>query len=73
MSRIAHFLDNRLTDGDEIVTLTRLSRFTPKKHFLVLTSVKVIPGTIVRLEGLGTSVIEFAIFRLAITIKSENM
>jgi hypothetical protein len=28
-SRIPHFLDNRLTDGGEVVILTRRPRFTP--------------------------------------------
>jgi hypothetical protein len=35
MSRLPHFLDNRLTDGGEAVSLTHLSPFTPRK----------IPGT----------------------------
>jgi hypothetical protein len=35
MSRIPHFLDNRLTDGGEVVSLTRRPLFTPRK----------IPGT----------------------------
>jgi hypothetical protein len=30
-SRLPHFLDNRLTDGDEIVNLTRRTLFTPWK------------------------------------------
>jgi hypothetical protein len=34
-SRIPHFLDNRLTDGGEVVSLTRRPSFTPRK----------IPGT----------------------------
>jgi hypothetical protein len=34
-SRIPHFLDNRLTDGGEVVSLTRRPFFTPRK----------IPGT----------------------------
>jgi hypothetical protein len=34
-SRVPHFLDNRLTDGGEIVRLTRRPPFTPRK----------IPGT----------------------------
>jgi hypothetical protein len=34
-SRLSHFLDNRLTDGDEVVSLTRRPPFTPRK----------IPGT----------------------------
>jgi hypothetical protein len=35
MSRLPHFLDNRLTDGGESVSLRRRPSFTPKK----------IPGT----------------------------
>jgi hypothetical protein len=35
MSRLPHFLDNRLTDGGEVVSLTRQLPFTPRK----------IPGT----------------------------
>jgi hypothetical protein len=34
-SRLPHFLDNRLTDGGEVVSLTRRRPFTPRK----------IPGT----------------------------
>jgi hypothetical protein len=30
-SRLEHFEDSRLTDGGEVVSLTRLSRFTPRK------------------------------------------
>jgi hypothetical protein len=36
MSRFPHFLDNRLTDGGEVVTLTRRPPFTTRK----------IPGTV---------------------------
>jgi hypothetical protein len=31
MSRLPHFLDNRLTDGGEVVSLTRRSPFKPRK------------------------------------------
>jgi hypothetical protein len=31
--RLPHFLDNRLTDGDEVVSLTRLPPFTPQEDF----------------------------------------
>jgi hypothetical protein len=31
MLRIPHFLDNRLTDGGEAVSLTRQPHFTPRK------------------------------------------
>jgi hypothetical protein len=34
-SRLSHFLENRLTDGGEVVSLTRRQPFTPRK----------IPGT----------------------------
>jgi hypothetical protein len=30
-SRLPHFLDNRLTDGGELVSLTRRALFTPRK------------------------------------------
>jgi hypothetical protein len=30
-SRLPHFLDNRHTDGGEVVSLTRRSPFTPQK------------------------------------------
>jgi hypothetical protein len=32
-SRLPHFIDNRLTDGGEIVSLTRRPPFTPQKDF----------------------------------------
>jgi hypothetical protein len=38
-SRLPHFLDNRLTDGGEIVSLTRRPPFTAGR-FLVLISVR---------------------------------
>jgi hypothetical protein len=38
-SRHPHFIDNRLTDGGEVVSLTRRPPFTPEK-FLVLISVR---------------------------------
>jgi hypothetical protein len=31
MSRLPHFLDNRLTDGGEVVSLTHWPPFTPRK------------------------------------------
>jgi hypothetical protein len=48
------FLDNWLTDGGEVLSLTPRSPFTPGR-FLALISVRglVDPGAIVRLEGLG--------------------
>jgi hypothetical protein len=33
-------LDNRFTEGSGIVSSTRLPRFTPKKHYLVLIYVR---------------------------------
>jgi hypothetical protein len=38
-SRLPHFLDTRLTDVDEVVSLTRRSPFTPGR-FVVLISVR---------------------------------
>jgi hypothetical protein len=38
-SRLPHFLDNRLTDGCEVVSLTRRPLFTPGK-FPVFISVR---------------------------------
>jgi hypothetical protein len=52
--RIRHGLDNRLTDGGEVVGLANRPRSAPQKHVLVLISVTgwVSSTTIVRLEGL---------------------
>jgi hypothetical protein len=54
MSRLPHFLDNRFTDGGEVVNLTRRPPFADRK-FLVVISVRgsVDPRAIVRLEVLG--------------------
>jgi hypothetical protein len=53
MLRIPHYLDNWLTD-DEVVTLTRRRRKTPRKipdcHFYYRLNN---PRAIVQLEGLG--------------------
>jgi hypothetical protein len=53
-SRLPHFLDNRLTDGGEVVSLKHRPPFTPRKVPGTL-SVRgsVDPRAIVRLEGLG--------------------
>jgi hypothetical protein len=40
MSRIPHCLNNWLTDGGEVVSLTCHPSTTPKEHFLVLISVR---------------------------------
>jgi hypothetical protein len=54
-SRLPHFLDNRLTDGGEIVRLTRRPPFTPQKDFWhsFLLEAESIPRVIMRVEGLG--------------------
>jgi hypothetical protein len=72
MSSLPHFLDNWLTDGGEVVSLTRRPPFTPKK-IPVRDCVNL--RAIVRLEGLGklkkknpmtSSGIEPATFRLIV-------
>jgi hypothetical protein len=56
-SRLQHFLDNRLTEGNEVVSLTRRPPFTPRNlpgtHFCSRLSRPVDHRAIVRLEGLG--------------------
>jgi hypothetical protein len=49
-------LDNRLTDGGEVISLMRRPPLTPPERFLMLISVKVLVDlrTIVRLKGLGS-------------------
>jgi hypothetical protein len=54
-SSLPHFLDNRLTDGGEIFSLTRRpNAFYPPGRFLVLISIRgsVDRRALVRLEGL---------------------
>jgi hypothetical protein len=56
LSWLPHFLNNRLTDGGEVVSLTPRPAFLyPSGRFLVLVSVRgwVDPRATVRLEGLG--------------------
>jgi hypothetical protein len=55
MSRLPHFLDNRLTDGGEVVSLMRRTLFTPQKdsRYSFLLEAESTPRAIVRLEGLG--------------------
>jgi hypothetical protein len=54
-SRLPHFLENRLKDCGEVVSLTRRGSPLPPGRFLVLISVRgwVDLRAIVRLEGLG--------------------
>jgi hypothetical protein len=72
-SRIPHFLDNQLTDGDEVVSLTP-GRALPTQEdswYSFLLEVQSTPSAIVQLEGLGkmknpvtSSGTESATFRL---------
>jgi hypothetical protein len=55
-SRLPHFLDNRLTDGGEDVSLRpRPTTLYPQEDFWYsfLSEAKSTQGVIVRLEGLG--------------------
>jgi hypothetical protein len=54
MLRIPHCLDSRLTEGREVVSPTHRPHSTPRKHFLVLISVRgcAYPRAMARLEGL---------------------
>jgi hypothetical protein len=53
MLRIPHFLENRLTDGGEVFSLTHRPRFTRQENswysFLLVSQ----PQCLVLLEGLG--------------------
>jgi hypothetical protein len=58
MLRIPHFLDNRLTDGDEVVSPTHRQRSTPQKHYFSASGTHFCqrlskPLGLVRPEGLG--------------------
>jgi hypothetical protein len=57
MLRIPHFLDNRLTDGREVVSLTRRSHFTAKEDscYSFLLDDESTPRAILWLRGLGNS------------------
>jgi hypothetical protein len=46
MLMLPHFLDNRLTDGDEVVSLMRRSPFTPHENswYLFLLEAESAPG-----------------------------
>jgi hypothetical protein len=48
-------LDNRLTDGGKVVSLTHRPPFTPQEDswYSFLLEAESTPGAIVRLEGLG--------------------
>jgi hypothetical protein len=54
-SRLPHFLDNRLTDGGEIVSLRRRPPFGPQEYswYSFMLEAESTPRGIVRLEGLG--------------------
>jgi hypothetical protein len=53
VTKIPHFLNNRLTDG-KVLSVTRAGRALPQERFLVLIYVSgwVNPMAIVELEGL---------------------
>jgi hypothetical protein len=56
MSRLPHFVDNRLRDGGEVVSLTHRSHFTPQEdswYSFLLKAESPDPKAIVRLEELG--------------------
>jgi hypothetical protein len=58
MLRIPHCLDNRLTDGGEVVSLTRRSRSTPQKYYISASGTHLCyrlskSQDLVRLKGLG--------------------
>jgi hypothetical protein len=55
MLRISQGLDNRPTDGGNVVSLTHRSCCTPQKHFFVVSGRHfwINPKGLVRLEGIG--------------------
>jgi hypothetical protein len=53
MLMIPHYLDSRITDGSEVVSLTHRPCFTYQKDFLDLIFVRVVGISAVQLEGLG--------------------
>jgi hypothetical protein len=55
MLRIPHSVENRFTDGSEVVSLKRRKSSTPQKNFLILICLtsSVDPGTILGIERLG--------------------
>jgi hypothetical protein len=55
MSRLPHYLDNRLIDGGKVVSLTRRPPFTPQEDswYSFLLRDWVIPRARVQLEGLS--------------------
>jgi hypothetical protein len=58
MLRIPHSPENRLTDGDEVVSLKHLTHSTPQKKTVSVSGTQLCsrlskPQGIVRLEGLG--------------------
>jgi hypothetical protein len=72
-SSLPHFLNNRLTDGGEVVSLTGRPPFTPQEDswYSFLLDADSTPGPYLQLEGLGqfknlmtSSRIEPASFRL---------
>jgi hypothetical protein len=72
MSRYPHFVDNQLTDGGDVDSLTRRSLFTRKNITGTNFRGGVNPKATMRLEGLGqmetpmtSSGMDSATFRLA--------
>jgi hypothetical protein len=55
MTRLLQFLDKRLTDDGEVVSLTHRPPFTPQEDssYSFLLEAESTPEAIVRLEGIG--------------------